>query len=419
MQFNFISFKQELQKTLRSILLFRLRALLSTLGVLFGVVAVVAMLSIGEGAKQETLEQIEQLGMSNLIIRQSALTEEQHQQGREKKSRGLTIEDAACLGQNVPQIRCIAPLKVIEASLTGTAKEITPEILAVTRFYREIKGLNLAEGRFICDRDNQERMQVCVLGSQVSRNLAREGHVGNFLRIENVQYQIVGVIEPAQSNLSKQNKKGLIANRDLNQIIFIPLGSEKALPLKSYFKGDLLSEIILQLHKSEIMGEAAKITKNILYHTHQGQEDYQVIIPQELFNQANRTQQTFNLVLGGIAAVSLLVGGIGIMNIMLATVSERTREIGIRRAVGANKSHILYQFLFETLLLTLGGATVGVVLGMIVSFCISYFAGWKTIVTIWSVLLSLGMAAGVGLCSGLYPALKAAQMNPITALRHD
>lgn len=407
---------EEVKKSFRSLMIHRLRALLSTLGVLFGVVSVVAMLSIGEGAKQETLEQIAQLGMNNLIIRQSSLTEEQHMQAREKKSRGLTLEDAFILEQGIPGLRYIAPLKVIEASLTGTARELSPEILAVNRSFGEVKNLRLIEGRFISDKDLAERKLVVVLGYQVAKGLGKDGHVGQTLRIENAYFQIVGVLK---STRHKANKNTLITTRDLNNSIFIPLGSDKALPFKGHLKSDTLSEIILQLKDSKQIEPMSKLAKNILKHSHNDQEDYQVVIPQELLNQAYRTQQTFNLVLGSIAAVSLLVGGIGIMNIMLATVSERTREIGIRRAVGANKRHIMTQFLLETLLLTLGGAILGVLLGVAASLAISYFAGWKTIVTIWSVLVSLGMASGVGLFSGLYPAYKAAQMNPITALRHD
>lgn len=407
---------EEIKKSFRSLMIHRLRALLSTLGVLFGVVSVVAMLSIGEGAKQETLEQIAQLGMNNLIIRQNALTEEQHMQAREKKSRGLTIDDAFVLQKGIPNLRYVAPLKVIEASLTGTAREVSPEILGVDRAFGEVKNLRLIEGRFISDKDLAERKLVVVLGYQVAKGLGKDGHVGQMLRIESSYFQIVGVLK---STRHKANKNSLITTRDLNNSIFIPLGSEKALPSKGNLKSDTLSEIILQLKDSRQIEPMSKLAKNILSHSHNGQEDYQVVVPQELLNQAYRTQQTFNLVLGSIAAVSLLVGGIGIMNIMLATVSERTREIGIRRAVGANKRHILLQFLLETLLLTLGGAITGVILGVAASLAISYFAGWKTIVTIWSVVVSLGMASGVGLFSGLYPAYKAAQMNPITALRHD
>ena len=408
--------QRNIQKSLRSLWMHRLRALLSTLGVLFGVVAVVAMLSIGEGAKQETLEQIEQLGMNNIIIRQNTLSEDQHLQALEKRSKGLTLEDAQTLAREIPDVVHQTPLKVIEASLTGTLSEMAPEILAVTRSYRDIKGLQLAEGRFICDRDLSCRQLICVLGYEVAKCLGREGHVGKTVRIENTHYLIVGVLKSTQW---KESKNHLITTRDLNRTIFIPLGTEAMLPKKKQIRREMLSEIILQINQSQRMGITARMIERILQRSHHGQEDYQIVIPQELLNQANRTQKTFNLVLGSIAAISLLVGGIGIMNIMLANVSERTREIGIRRAVGANKRHIMMQFLVETLLLTLIGAISGILLGIFASFCISYFAGWKTIVTPWSVILSLTMASGVGLCSGLYPAYKAAQMHPIKALRHD
>lgn len=407
---------QQIRKSFRSLMIHRLRTLLSTLGVLFGVVAVVAMLSIGEGAKQETLEQIEQLGVNSIIIRQNLLTEEQHRQAREKKSRGLTLEDVSSLEFGLPLSRLHAPLKVIEASLTGTLKEIAPEILAVTRQYGEVKGLKLAEGRFICHSDVNKKSLVCVLGYEVAKELGRKGHVGHALRIENVQYQIIGVLKSTQW---KESKNSALATRNLNKSVLIPLGTETSLPRIFNLKNDTLSEILIQMAPHQHMPQTASLVKNILKRSHGGYEDYQIVIPQELLNQAYRTQHTFNLVLGSIAAISLLVGGIGIMNIMLATVSERTREIGIRRAVGANKRHIISQFLLETLLLTLTGAIMGILIGVLFSLGIGYFAGWKTIVTSWSILLSLGMASGVGLFSGLYPAFKAANMNPITALRHE
>jgi putative ABC transport system permease protein len=411
-----MSWQEEIKRCLRSLLIHRLRTLLSTLGVLFGVVAVIAMLSIGEGAKQETLEQIEQLGVNSIIIRQSNLSEEQHRQAREKRSQGLTQADANALEKGIPTITILAPLKAIEASLTGTLKEMAPEILGVTRTYGEMKGLKLAEGRFICDTDIKNKQLVCVLGYGVSKGLGKEGHVGHSLRIENVQYQIVGVLK---STHWKESKNNLVTTRNLDKSVFIALGTEKSLPRRLNLKQETLSEIILKMKNHQQAGITAQIIKNILDHHHGGHEDYQIIIPQELLEQAYRTQGTFNLVLGSIAAISLLVGGIGIMNIMLATVSERTREIGIRRAVGANKWHIMTQFLLETLILTLIGAVLGVIIGICCSYLISYVAGWQTIVTPWSIILSLGMSVGVGLCSGLYPAFKAASLNPILALRHE
>lgn len=408
---------RDIQKCFRSLMLHRLRTFLSTLGVLFGVTAVIAMLSIGEGAKQETLEQIEQLGMNSIIIRQNAMTQEQHLEALKKKSKGLTWNDAEQLEKNIPYLSTeAAPLKVIEASLMGTKTQISPEIVATTQAFGVMKGLQTTEGRFLCNLDHQRRNLVCVLGYDIASSLGTDGHVGNVVRIENIQYQIVGVLKPTNW---KAGKNSSITTRNLDKTIFIPLGSEKSLPNSNNINKYKLSEVILQIGDPQHMNHTARLVRNILRKSHSGYEDYQVIIPQELLNQATRTQQTFNLVLGSIAAISLLVGGIGIMNIMLATVSERTREIGIRRAVGANQRHIMTQFLLETLLLTLTGAFLGVVIGIFFSTFISYIADWKTIVTLWSVLLSMTMASLVGLCSGLYPAYKAAVMDPIRALHHN
>lgn len=398
---------REIKKTYRSLLIHRLRTLLSTLGILCGVAAVIAMLSIGEGAKQETLEQIGQLGMNTILIRTAALPDGQNREG-------LTWKDVDALSQNIPSLLHYAPLKVVEALVTGPKGAMAPELLAVTRSFGDIKGIQIAEGRFICSLDNQGKGRVCVLGYEVAKSLGKEGHVGNSIRIDKSPFEIVGVLHPTHW---KPGKNGAMTARNLDQAVLIPLGSENATLRGGQAAHGGLSEIILQMGDTGQMGMAVPLAKKILAKLHTNEDDYQLIIPQELLHQAARTQRTFNLVLGSIAAISLLVGGIGIMNIMLATVSERTREIGIRRAVGANQGHILRQFLLETVLLTLTGALGGVALGIFASLSINYFAGWTTIVTLWSILLSLIMSSVVGLCSGLYPAYQAALMDPVKALR--
>ncbi|MFA6915412.1 MAG: ABC transporter permease [Parachlamydiales bacterium] len=406
-----------LSKSFRTLMMRRLRTLLSTLGVLFGVVAVIAMLSIGEGAKQETLEQIEQLGMNSIIVRQIDLTDEQQQKAHEKRSQGLSPKDGIAIAQAYKEIKHVAPVKVIEGMITGASTEVVPELLAVTGSFAEIKGLIPQEGRNLCNLDVDRKQQVCVLGHSIAQALGLQGHVGQTIRIENTQFKVVGILAPKQWS---QGKSNTLSSRNLNTCVLIPLGCESSLPARpTSLPKNTLNELIVQLSHSDHIIKGSRVTRRVLEQTHYGVEDYQMVIPLELMQQAHRTQQTFNLVLGSIAAISLLVGGIGIMNIMLATVSERTREIGIRRAVGANKRHILVQFLLETLLLTLTGALLGIVIGIFFSWGISAIAGWQTIVKPWSILLSLGMASGVGIFSGLYPAIKASSMNPITALRHE
>lgn len=409
---------REIKKGLHSLFLRRLRSLLSTLGVLFGVVAVITMLSIGEGAKEETLEQIHQLGMNSIIVRQSVMSEEQRAQALEKKSKGLSWQDVEGLRQNLPVLVGIAPLKVVEATLTGSLTQFSPDILAVTRSFGELKDLKMSEGRFLCDLDLKGKNLVCVLGYEVAKELGKSGHVGCSLRLDNMDYEIVGVLKSIHWKASKNQ---MITTRNLDKAILIPLGSERSLMMNhsSPLTKNQLSEIILQIQDVQHMDTTVQLVKKILSHLHGGYEDYQIVVPRELLQQAYRTQQTFNLVLGSIAGISLLVGGIGIMNIMLATVSERTREIGIRRAVGASKRHILLQFLLETVLLTFMGAILGILVGISLSFVVSAIAGWRTIVTFWSMALALAMSLMVGICSGLYPAYQASMMDPIQALRHD
>ena len=407
-----MSIYQEIKKSFRSLLMHRLRSLLSTLGILFGVVSIITMLSIGEGAKQETLAQIEQLGMNSILIRQQMLSEEQYAQAAEKKSQGLSWQDVEALHHNIPYLMRIAPLKVIAATTSSFySASLSPEILAVTRAFGEMKQLQLSEGRFLCDLDQEGKRRVCVLGHAVAKEIGKEGHIGCSLRLGKIDYEVVGILK---STNWKASQHQLMTLRNLDKAIFIPLGTE--FTLSPFNTKNHLSEVLLQIQNVQQVEVSASLAQRVLQKLHGNYEDYQVVIPQELLRQANRTQRTFNWVLGSIAGISLLVGGIGIMNIMLATVLERRREIGIRRAVGASQKHILCQFLLETLLLTLIGAILGLFFGIGFSIVISLVAGWKTIVTLWSIVLALVMSSGVGICSGLYPAYQAAMMDPIKAL---
>lgn len=404
-----------LKRSMRSLMLHRLRSCLSILGILFGVAAVVAMLSIGEGAKKQTMNQIERLGINTMIIRQNSLSDADQHKARENLSLGLSEGDAYLIQDLIGEIEAVAPIKLIKASLPGSLQNTVPEIMAVTRQYGDIKSFKMAEGRFICDMDKKNKNLICVLGYDIARALRHRGHVGNTLRIENTPFYIAGILENHQRETSGN---AFLATKNVNQAIFIPLGTENVLRSYLHPENDQLSEVILKVKSKKDLVAVSQVVKNILRYLHRNYEDYQIIIPQELLHQANQTQRTFNLVLGSIATISLLVGGIGIMNMMLANVSERIREIGIRRALGATRNDILLQFLTEAVILTTFGALVGIVSGVVFSFGISYFAGWTTVVTSWSLILSLGMASFIGICSGLYPAYQASLIHPIAALKH-
>ncbi len=399
---NMTSLYPIITKSFRYLLSQRLRAISSLLGVLLGVMAVVTMLSIGEGAKREATEQIRQLGLNNIIVKQLP--------GSEKP---LLLEEFYKLKNSLTHLQSIAPLAIVEANLHAKRKELMPEILATDATFSTIYQLEMDEGRYLTHYDTQHRQLHCVLGSEIARALGNEGRLGKTLRIENQMFKIIGILKPRHWASGKAIP---INAHNINQNIFIPISTKQAISLKD--NSESLTEIIIQLDKEKDVATAAQIINRSLQLVHRNKTDYQVIIPQELIRQANATQRTFNFILGSIACISLLIGGIGIMNIMLATITERTREIGIRRAVGANKTHILFQFLFETLILTLSGAALGVIFGIFLSTTISFVAGWKTIITVWSIIISFILAAGVGVFAGFYPALKASRIHPIEAIRN-
>jgi putative ABC transport system permease protein len=399
----------------RALFRHRLRSFLSSLGIVFAVVAVVAMLSIAEGAKQEILDQIERLGTNSVIVRSLQLTKSQEIAPRRRLSHGLVISDANALKKTINIISSVAPVKEVKASLPISIVQDPFEILAITESYQIAKNLAVKQGRFICNTDVVQQNLVCVLGEEVSRLLGDNGHLGGALRLENRTYRIVGILQKRQW---KRSKSPALSVRNYNRAIFIPIGTE-VMGISDQTEFGELSEIWLRVERNGNVQACAEAVRRILNRKHGGVEDFQVIVPQELLIQAQKTQRIFNIILGCIAGISLLVGGIGIMNTMLASVAERTKEIGIRRAIGAGRKHIVVQFLCEAIVLTTAGGCIGIILGAGSAVIISNVAGWKTVLTVWSVVASILMAGGVGLASGLYPAIKAARLEPVRALRHE
>jgi putative ABC transport system permease protein len=405
---------------LRSLLQHKLRAALSILGIVCGVAAVLVMLSIGEGAKRTSLRQIEQLGTKNIYIKALPLTEVQEVKTREKLSQGLSSYDAERLVKGCPSVADVACMKEIKASLKAARLDVAPQVVAVSASYRDIQNLSLEEGRFITAEDISNWRQVCVLGGSIADSLGLQGRTGRYVRIENHLFKIVGILKKYDN---KTTKSSVVAARNFNGMLFVPLSTDIMFPAsvlqKAPISGEGLTELIVRMRTSEEVFSALPLIRRIVEVTHRGANDYQIVVPRELLNQARKTQQTFNIVLGSIAFISLLVGGIGIMNIMLATVSERTREVGIRRALGATYEDIIVQFLAESVLLTSAGGLIGIVAGTLGVWLISAMAAWSTAITVLSVALPFFMSVMVGIFFGLYPAYMAAHMDPIAALRYE
>lgn len=408
---------------LQSIFQHKLRSCLSILGIICGVMAVLTMISIGEGAKHNLLLQIEQLGTKNIYIKKRALTKVQKKNARERLSSGLGISDVDRIRSGCDTVSAIAVLREVRATILGIGSENTPPIIASSANYAEVMGFTVQNGRFITPMDIRENKMVCVIGNSLAERLGLKGKTGNFIRLENQLFKIVGRLKGFKRK-EGTGKKMAISVRDYNEMIIIPLGLDGI--INDWAEGDPnmnitgdISEMIVQVKHPEGVFSAGKIIDRIINIAHGGVSDYLVLIPRELLRQAQQTQRTFNLVLGTIAGVSLLVGGIGIMNIMLASVYERTREIGIRRAVGATRLDIVQHFLTESVILTLTGGIAGVLMGTITSILVSHIGQWATRITLWAVLGPVIMAILVGVFFGLYPAVQASRMDPIKALRYE
>jgi putative ABC transport system permease protein len=384
------------------------------LGVIFGVVSIIAMFSVGEGAKEKILKQIEQLGIHNIILKTVKLTESQKIHAREHLSSGVSDEDVRKIKSAVPFVHIAAPVKEVKASVIGISEELYPEVIAVSPEFRSVENISLSGGRFISDLDQTQRNFVCVLGVEISKKLGPGGEIGKYIRIETEMFKIIGILDTRA--VDSQNNP-VINVKDLNRIIIIPLSTA------GYVEPDILnhyySEVKLNIPDKNKIIPAAKQIKAIMNRAHLSAEDYQVVIPLELLNKQKQAQNNFSIFLGSIAFISLLVGGIGIMNIMLANVSERTREIGVRRAIGANRDHVKIQFLLEAVSISLIGGITGLILGIFITLLISVLGNWDTVIKWWFILFSISMAVTVGILSGLYPAVKASKLNPIQALRNE
>ncbi len=391
---------------LRSLMLHKLRSGLSVLGVVFGVAAVVAMSSVGEGARRETMAQIEALGIDTVTVR----TRPGDEPGTVV---GLRVTDAESVRNVVPGVRASAPVRVAELLAEAGSRSAAVTVVGATPPYREATRLDLARGRFIADLDVSGRKRVAVLGASVAARLFPLGSpLGEMVRIGGDWYQVIGVLE---GRTSPRGRSAVVRSRDLNRCVIVPL---PALDHGVDGRADGVDEIVFRVTAPEQVVPAASVAQALLRRT-TGGAPLEVVVPREILRQRERSQRVFNVVTGAVAAIGLLVGGIGIMNIMLASVAERTREVGLRRALGARRRDVGAQFLVESSLLTLTGGVIGSILGLGGSVLIQGFAGWPTAIHPLMLLVALLVALLVGVGFGFYPAWYASQLEPMTALRRE
>jgi putative ABC transport system permease protein len=392
----------------------KMRSGLTMLGIMFGVGAVISMLAIGAGAARQAQSFIDRMGLRNILVRAKQLRPDELLAVR-KKSLGVSLRDAEAVREAVPGVELVAPrVKVDPWKVQAGESRTEATVFGVSFRQPELVPVPLSEGRFIDALDEKEHAQVCVVGAAVRRALFAYGPaLGRRLKINDLWCEVIGVV--AESSVA--SAEGATAGSPAREI-YVPV-TTAARKLEHEPLASPLDEILVRVSPQVSSRESAAVVKTLLDGLHGGADDYEIVVPEALLEQSRQTQRLFNIVMGCIAGISLLVGGIGIMNIMLASVLERTREIGVRRAIGADHLDICLQFLVESFSISALGGLAGVAMGVGIAHSVSFYARWPTVVTLASIALSIGVSLAVGVLSGLYPALRASKVAPIQALRYE
>jgi len=388
----------------------KLRTALTMLGMVFGVGAVIAMLSIGAGGEQKALEAIGRLGLHNVLVRAKNVKPEDRQELR-KKSLGVSLRDGEAIAEAIPNVERVLPRVEVKAyKILAPEGKTKGKVLGLSSKFAAFADVPLADGRFFDARDEAEHAQVCVIGPEVRRNLFGYGPaIGRLLKVNDVWIEVVGILRGGEAAAGTES---------VEDQIWIPVTTA----MRKFDRDPLdapLDELLVKVKDEVSTRNTAELMRPLLDRLHGGADDYEIVIPEALLEQKRQTQRIFTIVMGSIASISLLVGGIGIMNIMLASVIERTREIGIRRAIGARRADIRAQFVIESFAISLIGGISGIVIGILLARIVAAYAGWPTVITVTSLVVSTGVSMSVGLLSGLYPASRAAELDPIEALRYE
>jgi putative ABC transport system permease protein len=433
----------------------RFRAVLTSLGIIFGVAAVIAMLAIGNGAENEILEQIKQIGSNNIVIKiklPEPKTEEEQKsrkpgQENQKFSPGLSLADAENIQQTVPCVKSVSPEIESETIFFTNGLKTKGKLLGITNAYFETSGISVTQGQSFSDLQWENSMPVCLIGRGIQSKLfANTEAIGQPIKCGGTWFKVIGILDDRKVDEKSMSKLSI---RNVNQEVYVPIqtflmrvmnrsevtkeeikryqeeqanaeetgeSSSKPAGVVNY---NQLDRLVVTMQESNSMEPAVEVIDKLLKRRHFGAEDYEIVVPELLLKQEQKTRKLFNLVLAVIAGISLLVGGIGIMNIMLASVLERIKEIGLRLAIGARRADIVYQFIAEAIVISLSGGILGIILGIVFSYLIEIFADIETVISATSVVISFFVSVSVGLIFGIYPARKASQQNPIESLRYE
>ncbi len=406
-----MNFYNNLVSAFRSLASNKLRSALTMLGIVIGVASVLAMISVGAGSTSSVTQRIKSLGSNLLMVMPgSASSSSGGPQQAAGTAQTLTWEDAQAIEKEVPYVEAVSPEFSGQAQLVYQNRNVSSRVTGVTPFYEEVHNFKVAYGAFISEEDERLSSRVVVLGQNVASELFdREDPIGKTIKVKDIPFIVIGVME----------YKGVSGFQSLDDQVFVPLSTAQ----KRLFGSSTLQSISIKVKKEELMSLATDYIGSLLLARHglktPEEADFRIMSQADILTTMSQISSIFTILLGGIAAISLVVGGIGIMNIMLVSVTERTREIGLRKAVGARRSDLLLQFLIESVTLSLSGGLLGIVFGILVAYLLSILGGWTLMISSFSLVISFLFPILIGIFFGLYPAWKAAQLNPITALRYE